>query len=265
MKKFAIAMMSVALLAGCGADKPKDTATENAQAVPNANAGTKTYKVATTGNQPPFSYRDERGNLIGMDIDIIKAIGEEQGFAVEFDTSPWHDVLPSVASGKNDLAISGVSYNEERNAQFNLSKRYLYVPSAIMVTDPAIKSIHDLSGRRFSCMIGAKQCGDIAKAVPTAVVSEDKTTFLTFASLAQGKTDAIGEDKQLLEYFLKKHPDVKARVIAYESEKDPQSSQVIVAGKGKDELITMINEGIDKLTASGKIAQIERQWLDNPY
>lgn len=188
-----------------------------------------------------------------------------QGFDIKFETMSWADMLPSVGAGKNDLAISGVSYNDERNEAYTLSKKYLHVPSAIMVVDPSIQSLSDLGGKRFDCMTGAKQCQDISTAVPTATIHENQSTFLTFKSLAQGKTDAIGEDKQLLEYFAVKYPEVKTYIIAYETESNPQSAQVIVAGKGKDELIGMINEGIDKLIASGKIAEIEKKWLENPY
>ena len=41
-------------------------------------------KVATTGTTPPFSFQDDYGNMQGIDIDVIRAIGEEQGFKVEF-------------------------------------------------------------------------------------------------------------------------------------------------------------------------------------
>lgn len=253
------------LLAGCGSDKNAEQASTPApETAEPAKSGVTTYKVVTTGKQPPFSYLDERGNIIGMDIDIMKEIAKEQGFEVTFDLQPWPNVFPSVVSGQNDLAISGISFNDERHEKYTLSKQYLFVPSAIMVTDPSINSLKALAGKRFNCMTGAKQCGDIQQAVPTAKVTNEESTFLTFVSLAQGKTDAIGEDMQLLQYFAKKHPDIKAHIHPYEDESNPQSSQVIMAAKGKDELIANINKGIDKLIANGKIKEIEKKWLENP-
>ncbi|MFB2587298.1 substrate-binding periplasmic protein [Acinetobacter sp. c1-l78] len=238
---------------------------QRASFVSKLPANAPVYKVATTGKQPPFTYLDEYGNLMGMDIDIIRAIGEEQGFKVEFEVLPWPMVFPSVVDGKNDLAVSGISYNDERNEKYSLSKQYLFVPSAIMVKDSNIKSLADLAGKRFTCMTAAKQCNDISKAVPTATVNDEATTYLSFAALAQGRTDAIGEDMQLLQYFAKKHPDQKVHIIPYETEKDLPAQQIIMAAKGRTELINKVNEGIDKLTASGKIKEIEKKWLDNPY
>lgn len=276
MKKLLILSMFATALTACSQNSTPPATTAEQQPANSSAQNKNTFvsklpdtapviKVVTTGRQPPFSYQDEYGNLIGMDIDIIRAIGEEQGFKVEFDAQPWPNVFPSVVEGKNDLAISGISYNDERNEKYTLSKQYLFVPSAIMVTDPNIKSLKDLAGKRFNCMTGAKQCGDISKAVPTATVTDEDTTFLSFASLAQGKTDAIGEDMQLLQYFARKHPSVKANIIPYETEKDSQSQQVIMVAKGRTQLINKVNEGIDKLTANGKIKEIEKKWLENPY
>lgn len=99
---------------------------------------------------------------------------------------------------------------------------------------------------------------------PTVTVTDEDTTFTTFVSLVQGRTDAIGEDMQLLQYFAKKYPDAKVHIFPYETEDNPQSSQVIMTAKGKEDLIAKINEGIDKLQANGRIKEIERQWLENP-
>lgn len=265
MKYLTTLPLCFALLVGCSSDKIEEQTNTTAPDTAKPAKSGVTYKVVTTGKQPPFSYLDERGNVIGMDIDIIKEIAKEQGFNVTFDLQPWPNVFPSVVSGQNDLAISGISFNDERNEKYTLSKQYLFVPSAIMVTDPSINALKALSGKRFNCMTGAKQCNDIQQAVPTAKVTDENTTFLTFVSLAQGKTDAIGEDMQLLQYFAKKNPQVKVNIYPYEDESNPQSSQVIMAAKGKTDLINTINQGIDKLIANGKIKEIEKKWLDNPY
>lgn len=75
-------------------------------------------KVAMTGDLPPFSFQDDYGNMQGTDVDSIRAIGEEQGFKVEFYKETWQDMFDSVESGKRDLAISGISYKEDRAVRY---------------------------------------------------------------------------------------------------------------------------------------------------
>lgn len=267
MKKLSAFLFLSLMMTACqekpvsDANQVQSEGTQSSQAAPNVQV----LRVATTAKQPPFTYMDENGSAVGLDIDIMKAIAQDQGFEVIFDIQPWPNVFPSVEQGQNDLAISGISYNDERAQKYTLSNKYLFVPSAIMVKEPSdIKKLQDLQGKRFNCMTGAKQCKDIEIAVPSATITDEKTTFLTFQSLVQGKTDAIGEDMQLLQYFAKKHPKQKVLVYPYEDENNPQSSQVIMMKKGQDELVQKINASIDKLTQNGTIAQLEKKWLDNP-
>ena len=86
MKKFMF-LAVLGLLSGCGGENNGSTQKDNSVQKANADKSSTNYqiKVATTGVQPPFSYLDEKGNLIGMDIEIIKAIGEVQGFDIKWD------------------------------------------------------------------------------------------------------------------------------------------------------------------------------------
>jgi len=84
-------ILSVGLF-GCGNSSTQDnanaagaTVTENKDSfVSKLPATAPTLKVAMTGDLPPFSFQDDYGNMQGTDVDSIRAIGEEQGFQVEF-------------------------------------------------------------------------------------------------------------------------------------------------------------------------------------
>lgn len=271
---FAVGLVMVTLTA-CGKDKTQEATTAQ-QSAPTTVSDTKpqeeempategVLRVSTTGQQPPFSFRDERGNLQGIDIDIIMAIGKAEGLKVVFFAEPWFEVFPSVVAGKRDIAVSGVSYSHERNQNYTLSNPYLFVPSAIMVMeDSGIKSVADLAGKKFSCMKAAKQCGDIARLSPSTTVEEVETTFVSFRHLAQGKTNAIGEDLHLLQHFANNYPSQKVKIIPYETENDPPSQQVMMMAKGNEVLAKRINNAIAKLKASGEIAEIEKKWMQKP-
>lgn len=283
-KKFGLSALLATTLAltACGGDKKQaQTPEQPAKAMQTAQAEPATsgspvkpqskdmpktegvLRVSTTGEQPPFSFKDERGNLQGIDIDIIRAVGQAEGLEVVFFTEPWFEVFPSVVAGRRDIAVSGVSYNDERNANYTLSKPYLFVPSAIMVMeDSGINSVADLAGKKFTCMKAAKQCGDIARLSPSTTVEEVASTFVSFQHLARRETFAIGEDLHLLQYFAKNHPSQKVKIIPYETENDPPSQQVMMMAKGNTALAEKINNGIAKLKASGEIAKIEKKWME---
>lgn len=221
-------------------------------------------KVATTGTQPPFSFQDEYGNMMGIDIDAIRAIGEQAGFKVEFYKEPWQNIFPSVVAGQRDLAISGISYSDERANNYLLSNPYLFVPSAIMYKDESlnIRGLADLKGLKFGGMQNAKQIGDVINSqTPDVSITPTQTVYLAYEKLIRGEVDAIAEDIHWLQFTEKQHPKYKVHIVAYEDESNPVAHQVIMMKKGNDELARKVNEGIAELKKTDEFTKIEQKWL----
>src|SRR5699024_186765 len=148
-------------------------------------------KVATTGTMPPFSFQDDYGNMQGIDIDSIRAIGEEQGFKVEFYKETWQNMFDSVASGGRDLAISGISYKDDRAEKYGLSDTYFFNPSSIMYAKSNVKinGIEDLQGMHVAAMEGSKQDDQLRAMGKYSEMTTESTAFLLFEDLMQGKVD----------------------------------------------------------------------------
>ena len=220
-------------------------------------------KVATTGTTPPFSFQDDYGNMQGIDIDSIRAIGEKEGFKVEFYKETWQDMFDSVESGERDLGIAGISYNDERAAKYGLSKPYYFNPAAIMYSDDSlnIHSLKDLQGKNVSAMAQSKSYNHVEQMGGYKKLDSQPTAFLLYEDLMQGKTDAILHDLPILQYTAKNHPEYKVNVVAYEGEDDPAAQQVVLMAKGNDALINKVNDGITKLKADGTFAKINERWL----
>ena len=89
------------------------------------------FKVATTGVTPPFSFQDDYGNMQGIDIDSIRAIGEIQGFKVEFYKEPSVELFNTVEAGSRDMALAGISY-KPRDSKYGLSDSYFFNPAALL-------------------------------------------------------------------------------------------------------------------------------------
>lgn len=221
-------------------------------------------KVATTGNLAPYSLQDDYGNMQGIDIDIIRAIGEDQGFKVEFYKETWQELFDSVASGDRDLAISGISYNDERAEKYGLSMPYYFNPSAIMYKTGKyqLNTLNDLKGLRVGVLDGAKQADQMKAVGGQASLTGIPTGFLLYESLVQDNIDAALLDAPILQYAAKNHPQYDVTIVPYEAESDPASQSVVLMAKGNDQLIDTINKGIANLKQKGTIKEIDSRWLD---
>lgn len=92
--------------------------------------------VAMSPEFAPFKFKtliDEKDTIVGADVEIAKAIGEELNVEVEFSAMSFDNVLASLKSGKADIAISGISATKERQKSYNFSDSYYESKNVMMV------------------------------------------------------------------------------------------------------------------------------------
>lgn len=92
-----------------------------------------TLLCAIASNYEPLCYPDESGHPIGLDIDLILTVAKELDYHIEFTETAFEDLLPSVAAGQADLAASGITITEERNAAADFSVGYLDAGTVLLV------------------------------------------------------------------------------------------------------------------------------------
>lgn len=93
-----------------------DTAAESKADDTTAAADTsdKTWVIATDTAFKPFEYTDESGNFVGIDMDILKAIAEDQGFKYDVQVLGWDASIAACQAGQADGMIAGASITDER-------------------------------------------------------------------------------------------------------------------------------------------------------
>jgi polar amino acid transport system substrate-binding protein len=75
----------------------------------------KVLLVGTSGTQPPMTATTKKGEIIGLDADIAKAMAKALGVKLEFVLMPFGKLLPALAAGKVDMVLSGMTMTPERN------------------------------------------------------------------------------------------------------------------------------------------------------
>lgn len=263
-------VLSVGLF-GCGNSSTQENVnstgtpvTENKDSfVSNLPDTAPTLKVAMTGDLPPFSFQDDYGNMQGTDVDSIRAIGEEQGFKVEFYKETWQDMFDSVESGKRDLAISGISYKDDRAVRYGLSTPYFFNPATIMYLEGKfdIKGLDDIKGLKTGTLAGSKEEDTLKQMGNSVELVSRSTAFLAYQDLIQGKTDVFLYDMPVLQYIIKGYPEHKVKIVPYEAADAPSAQQVVLMAKENTQLINTVNEGIAKLKEKGTFKEIEERWL----
>lgn len=222
----------------------------------------KTYYVGTEPTFKPFEYTDEEsGEIIGFDIDLIKAIAEDQGFNVEVQNLGFDGLITAVQTGNIDIIASGMTIKPERAEKVDFSTPYINSGLALAVPqdNDTITSVEDLKGKSVAVQIGTTGAGKAQELVDAGIVKEVKTfntIDVVMMELTNGGVDAVINDFPVTNAFIKKQPG-KIKIVG-----DPITSESygFAVQKGNTELLEMINNGLQNAIDNGTYEQLENKY-----
>ncbi len=113
------------LLSACGQDTPKTDVKNDADATTSADG--RVYRVAMNAAFAPFESVDSEGNIVGFDVDIVKAMAEAGNFKVTFVNTPWEGIFETLRRGDNDILAATVTITEERKNIMDFSDPYFEI------------------------------------------------------------------------------------------------------------------------------------------
>ena len=248
-----LAMLLVFSLSACGGSDD------------SGSGDTVVYKVGTEPTFPPFDTTDDDQNIVGLDMDLIKAIGEDQGFEVKFENLSFDGLIPALKAGNIDIVAAGMTKDDpERQKEVDFSDSYydsqLFV--AVTVDNDSITSIDDLTpDMKVAAQTGTtgaekvKELKEEGK-IKEAVILDGLDTVMM--QLINGDVSAVINDKPVTEAYMKKQPDkIKMVGDALNAE-----SYGFAVKKGNDELLKKINDGLKNIKEDGTFDKLVDEWFN---
>lgn len=220
----------------------------------------KTLRVITNAQFAPMEYM-ENGEVVGFDIDLIKAVAEEAGYDITVEHVGWDSMLVEVENGHADLAIAGISINEKRKQTYDFTVPYYQSsPKIIVQKDSDIQSLEDLKEK-----VVAVQNGTTGQETAEKVLGEKSPNLkkmednnLAILELVNGGADAVVTDKPVAEEYVKNNPNANLKIV------DIPDAELeyygIMFPKGS-ELVDDFNEALNKLFENGKYEEIFKNWF----
>ena len=251
-----LVVAAVLALAACNTTKATPTT-----APATANLGT--VKIGTNAEYPPFESVDDKGAIVGFDIDLVTAIGKAGGFTPQFTNTRWDGIFVALASGEFDAVSSAVTITDERKKTMSFSDPYFNAGQTIAVKKgSAIAKPEDLAGKKVGVQLGTT--GDLwisgkadAGEIKATVVRYDEIT-LAFQALGNGDIDAIVNDAPTSADIIKANPELDVTLVG-----QPFTDEFygIAVRNERADLLKAINDGLAKIKASGEYDQIYTKWF----
>lgn len=224
----------------------------------------KKYVIATDTVFRPFEFTNEKGEFVGIDVDILAAIADDQGFEYELQSLGWDAAVAAVQAGQADGLIAGATIKQERiDSGWIFSDGYYNATQTFVVAEGSdVTSFEDLAGKNVAVKNGTAGA-DFANSLKdqygfTVTVFEDSPTM--YQDVILGNSAACVEDTPIMADSIK--TGGLALVIPKGMESDGAPYGFAIMNEDNQELLAKFNEGLANIMANGKYDEIIAKYLE---
>lgn len=252
------------LLAACGKKEETPPPPAPVASAP-APAPVKVYTVGTDAAYAPFESQNEKGEIVGFDIEVVKAIAAKAGFEVKFVNTPWEGIFNALGQGDRDMVVSAVTITEERKQTMDFSDPYFDAAQLIAVKeDSKVAKFADLKKLKVGVQTGTTGDEAVTKLLGknSTAIKRFESTPLALKELESGGVDAVVADNGVVVHYVANNPGGKFKTVA-DAEFVPEQYGIAIK-KGNTELLALVNKGLADIKADGTYDRIYSQFFGAP-
>lgn len=263
-----MATMMMASMVACGSSEQSEQQPEGEQqtAEQQEEQNTLDYDKIVVGLDDtfaPLGFRDEQGNLVGVDVELIEATGEIMGIPFELQPIDWAMKETELTNKNIDMIWNGYTITEERKQKVAFSQPYLNNRQVVVtMADSDINTLADLADKTVAAQAESSAV-DAINAKPEIAetfksLGEFETNDQCLMDLESGRTDAVVADEVIIRYYVSKKGEEKYKIL----EEDFGKEEYGIGVRQEDTaLLEALNTALDKLKENGKTKEISEKWF----
>ena len=276
-----LSALSVAVIAaGCGGSTQQPASSSQSSAAPETSSEPEStaspaedealvalpekFVLGLDASFPPMGFTDPRNEIIGVDIDLAKAVCEKLGMEFEAKPISWDAKEMELNTDKITCIWNGLTMTPERNEAFEMSRPYMSNKQVIVVmNDSPIAGKADLAGKivaaqKDSSGLEALQKDEICSSIADGAAKEYEDYVTALMDMETGRCDAVVMDSVVAEYYI----PISGKPMKVLEDTMAEEQYGIAFKKGETALKDAVEKALSELAAEGKIAEISQNWFD---
>ena len=215
--------------------------------------------VGTSADFAPYEFHileDGKDKIVGFDMALAKAIADDMGKELVIKDMDFKSIMIELKSGSIDMAIAGLSPDEERLKVADFSDNYYLGGQSLMINvsdKDKFSTYKDLDNEEYSIgvqtgSIQAKLCEELTPNAKQVALAKMPNIIM---ELKTGKIDAAYVETVIAENYAKAHPETMILCeVPYEAE-----GNAIAVKKGNYEMLSIANKVIAEVLEDGRMAE----------
>ena len=263
MLSICMAAMMVLGMAACGTSQEQPEQSENEGQQTTGELNYDKIVVGLDDTFAPLGFRDEDGNLAGVDVELMEATGEIMGIPFELQPIDWSMKETELANNNIDMIWNGYTITDERKEKVAFSQPYLNNRQVVVtLADSDINTLADLADKSVAAQAESSAI-DAIHSKPEiedtfARLGEFETHDQSLMDLEAGRTDAVVADEVIIRYYVSKKGEEKYKILEEDFGKEEYG---IGVRKEDTALLDALNTALDTLKENGTTKEISEKWF----
>lgn len=221
-------------------------------------------RFLTTGDFPPFNFRDGSGELIGFNIDLARRICAEVDVACTIQAWPWEQVADALADNQGDALIAGLAITPENAARFDFTATYLALPGRFVTRLESVRGFDpaQLAGGNVAVRSGSAHATFMQRYLPEVPVTAYPTEIEGLEAVKAGTADAFFGDAMRASFWI--NENLECCGFAGEPYFRPSlfgEGLAIAVPAGQDAVRQAINWALVRLQDNGTLDELYLRWF----
>ncbi len=211
----------------------------------------------------PFEMTNQKGEIIGFDVDIAKRMAKAMGVKLELVSTAWDGIIPALLTKKFDIIMSGMTLTQQRNLRINFADPYIVVGQTILLRKElagTVKSYKDLNDPKYKVVSKLGTTGEqaVKRLIPKATYISFETEQEGVMEVVNGKADAFVYDSPYCAIAL--HQKGQGKLVWLDK---PFTYEPLAWGvrKGDYDFINWLNNFLRQIKNDGTYDKIYRKWF----
>jgi polar amino acid transport system substrate-binding protein len=222
-------------------------------------------RVGMSGDQPPLNFKSKGGEMMGLEVDLARALAEVMGVKLVIVQKPFDELLGAVKGGQVDLVMSGMTITPARNMQVPFVGPYYLSGKSILASSATlakIKSLGDLDKPKMTLVAldGSTSQVFVEKLLPKAKLVTAKTYADAVKLLLANKAQALVADQEICVLTGLRNPKAGLGALSKPLTVEPIG---IAVAPGDPLLVNFLENSFAALQVGGSLDALRGRWIEN--
>jgi ABC-type amino acid transport substrate-binding protein len=222
-------------------------------------------KVGMSGSQPPMNTVNRDGALMGMDVDLAKALAAAMRVQLEIKKMPFGELMEALEQNKVDMVISGMAITPERTEMASFVGPYMVSGKSILTKDSVLAKVSAMEevnrdNLKLAALQNSTSASFVSTVAPQASLVEISNYDEGIKMLREDKIDGMVADMPICQLSVMRYPDAGFVTLERPLTIEPIG---IAISKDDPQFLNLVQNYLDGFGKLGIMTKMQKRWFED--